>query len=109
MSYPVGRTGFSLAAAMNRAKEYVRAELYISGSDAKRLQEYLNDERREIEQELGYSLEWEELPSKRDCRIACYLRGVDPEDESDWPRQHDWLASHLNDLHRVFSGRVRNL
>lgn len=109
MSYPVGRTGFSLAAAMNRAKEYVRAELYISGSDAKRLQEYLNDERREIEQELGYSLEWEELPSKRDCRIACYLSGVDPEDESDWPRQHDWLASHLNDLHRVFSGRVRNL
>ena len=109
MSFPVGRTGFSLAACKNRPKEYVRAELYISGNEAKRFQGYLKDEKHEIEQELGYSLEWEELPSKRDCRIACYLRGVDPEDDSDWPRQHNWLASHLNDLHRVFSGRVRNL
>lgn len=109
MSYPVGRTGFSLAACMNRSERYVRAELYIAGNDAKRIQGILKDQKDEIEQELGHSLEWEELPSKRDCRIACYLRDVDPEDESDWRRQHDWLASHLNDLHRVFSGRVRDL
>lgn len=75
----------------------------------KRFQGLLKDQKHEIEEDLAYSLEWEELPSKRDCRIACYLRGIDPEDESNWPRQHDWLASHLNDLHRVFCGRVRSL
>ncbi len=29
MNYPVGRTGFSLAAALNRLQRYVRTELYI--------------------------------------------------------------------------------
>ena len=36
--------------------------------------------------------------------LAHYLNGVDPEDEADWPRQHEWLAKRLNDMHRVFEG-----
>ena len=62
-----------------------------------------------IERELGQSLEWEELPSRRDCRVSSYLNEVDPEDEADWPRQHEWLAKRLNDMHRVFAQRVRML
>ena len=51
----------------------------------------------------------EELPTKRDCRIVSYLNGVDPENEGDWTRQHEWLAKRLNDMHRVFAQRVRVL
>jgi hypothetical protein len=54
-------------------------------------------QKAEIEQELGYPLEWEELPEARDCRIACYLSDVDPADKAAWPRQHEWLAKRLND------------
>ena len=54
------------------------------------------------------SLEWEELPSRQGCRIACYLNDLDPEDESDWPRQHEWLAKRLNDFHRVFSQKGKS-
>ena len=57
----------------------------------------------------SYPLEWEELPSRRDCRIASYLNSVDPEDEADWPRQHEWLAKRLNDFHRVLAHRVKAL
>ena len=106
MSWGIGRTGFRLVASVNRSDRYVRVELYIAGNDAKRFQGLLKDQKHEIEEELDYSLEWEELPTRRDCRIACYLRDVDPEDKSDWRRQHDCLARHLNDLHGVFSGRV---
>ena len=62
-----------------------------------------------IEQELGYRLEWEELPDGQDSRIAIYLDDVDPNDEQDWPRQHEWLATRLNELHPVFANRVRTL
>lgn len=62
-----------------------------------------------IEEELGYRLEWEELPARRDSRISIYLSNVDPEEERDWPRQHEWLAAKLNDMHRVFSPRIRAL
>ena len=106
MSWGIGRTGFRLVASVNRSDRYVRAELYIAGNDAKRFQGLFKDQKHEIEEELDYSFEWEELPTRRDCRIACYLRDVDPEDKSDWRRQHDWLARHLNDLHGVFSGGV---
>jgi hypothetical protein len=69
----------------------------------------LHEQRQAIEHELGYPLEWEELPTRRDCRISVYMTNVDPEDERDWPRQHQWLTSKINDFHRVFLARVRDL
>jgi len=109
MAYPIGRVGFWLGAVMIRTKGQVRAELYLSGDDAKGFLASLRAERETVETELGYPLEWEELPSRRDCRIATYLMKIDPANRSDWPSQHQWLAKRLNDLHRVFSARVKAL
>jgi hypothetical protein len=109
MNYPIGRKGFALAAVMIRPKKQIRAELYISGDEAKSYFRLLREQRETIEHELGYALEWEELPDGRDSRIATYLNAVDPEDQADWPRQHEWLAKRLNDLHRVLANRVRVL
>jgi len=82
MAYPIGRTFFALSAVMVRDRWNASSGTVGSG---------------------------EELLSKRSCRIASYLNDLDPEDESDWPRQHQWLAERLNDFHRVFSQRVRAL
>jgi hypothetical protein len=109
MAYSIGRSNFNLAAAMNRLKNQIRAELYIAGDQAKAFFGLLKSQKEEIERELGYSLEWEELPSRRDCRISSQLNDVDPENDADWPRQHAWLAQRLNDMHRVFARRVSAL
>jgi hypothetical protein len=109
MTYAIGRSHFHLGATMIRPKKQVRAELYISGDNAKRYFALLLDQKAAVEQELHYPLEWEDLPAGNDCRISVYMNEVDPKDESDWPRQHQWLAQHLNDLHRVFANRVRAL
>jgi hypothetical protein len=66
----------------------------------------LASQREAIERELGYPLEWEELPTQQDSRVSVYLDGIDPEDHADWPRQHEWLAKQLNDSHRAFARRV---
>ena len=109
MEYSIGRTEFKLGTAMLRPKRQIRAELYIASDNAKNLLAFLARQKEEIERELGYPLQWEELPARRDCRIATYLDSVDAENPADWPRQHEWLATRLNDLHRVFSPRVRTL
>lgn len=109
INYSIGRSGFRLGAVMIRAKKQVRAELYISGDNAKAFLGLLKLQSEAIEQELGYPPEWEDLPTRRDCRIAVYLDEADPEDKQDWPRQHEWLTKRLNDLHQVFSQRVRAL
>lgn len=109
MGYSIGRTGFNLGAVMIRPKRQIRAELYIAGDQAKSFFHLLQEQKQAIEQELGYELDWEELPTRRDCRISVYMTNVDPEDERDWPRQHEWLAAKVNDFHRAFLNRVREL
>lgn len=109
MSYPIGRSGFSLSAVMLRPRKQIRAELYISGDNAKAFIALLMAQREAIEQDLGYPLEWEELPTRRDSRVSVYLSDLDPEDEADWPRQHQWLVQRLNDFHRAFAQRVKVL
>lgn len=109
MGYSIGRTNFSIEAVMLRQKRQIRAGLYIAGDQAKSLFYLLLEQKEEIEREIGSVLQWEELTSARDSRIAVYLSEVDPDNEGDWRRQHDWLASKVNDFHRVFRERVRLL
>ena len=105
--FPVGRTGFHFDATMVRSKNRIRTELYISRNDGKAFFGLLKHQKDEIERELGYSLEWEEF--KVGGSIMSHFDHVDPMDEADWPRQHKWLAEHLNAMHRVFAPRVKNL
>lgn len=109
MAYSIGRSGFNLGAVMLRQSKQVRAELYISGDRAKAFFGLLEAQKDAVERELGYVLEWEKLPEGRDSRVSIYLDGADPEDREEWTRQHDWLAQRLNDMHRVFARRVREL
>ncbi|MDE0099981.1 MAG: DUF4268 domain-containing protein [Truepera sp.] len=109
MGYPIGRSHINLNVAMTKSKRQIRSELYLRGSSAKAFFHLLAEQRETIEQEFGYPLEWKEFPNRQDSRITAYLNDVDPEDEQDWPRQHQWLVTRLNDLHRVFAHRIREL
>jgi len=109
MNYSIGRTGFVLGAAMVRWNSKIRAELYITGPSADAYFRLLLQNRDAIEAEIGSTLEWEDLPERQDRRIAQYLEDTNPDNESEWPQQHDWLAQRLNAFHRVFSWRIREL
>ena len=109
MSYAIGRTGFSLNAVMSRPKRRVGVEVYMSGPKAKAFFYQLREQKDEVESQLGYGLEWEELPAGTDSRISNYLNDLDPEARSEWPRQHEWLATKLNELHGAFAERIRHL
>ena len=85
-----------LGGAMNSQKKQIRAELYLQGPPAKTYFGLLKNQKTEIENELGYPLEWQELPDGQDSRIAIFLNDADPMDEADWPRQHEWLVARFN-------------
>ncbi len=109
MHYPIGKTYFNLRATMTPSQKRIRSELYIRGPNAKNHFQLLIEQRDAIEQELGYSLEWNELSDGKDSRITVYQNDVDPEDEKTWSCQHEWLATKLNDMHRVFANRIQKL
>lgn len=106
MNFPIGRSKFRLTATMLRGEKRIRAKLHLAGPHAKAHFGLLKAQREEIERELGHPLEWEEFPQQQDSRISVYLSDVYPEDRSEWPRQHEWLAKRLNELHRVFAPRI---
>jgi Domain of unknown function (DUF4268) len=109
MAYSIGRSHLTLNAVMVRSKRQVRAELYISGNKAKAFFHLLAAQKEAIERELGFGLDWEELPEGQDSRISISLDDAEPENEADWPRQLEWLARRLNEMHRVLAPRVRAL
>jgi len=109
MSYGIGRSHTHVGAVMIRPQRKIRSEVYLSGDYAKQWFRQLEEQKADIENDLGYKLVWEFLPDRNDCRISSYLEEIDPEDETHWREQHVWLARRVNDFHRVFSDRVREL
>jgi hypothetical protein len=109
MPFPIGRSSMYLSAVMLSHRNQVRAELYMTGLKAKAYFGLLRRQKDAIERELGYPMVWEELPERQDSRISVYLDATDPKSPDEWKRQHEWLADRLNDLHKVFSLRVKRL
>ncbi len=99
IGHAIGKSGFSVNAAMNTVKNLVRAELYLSGPMAKARFGLLLAQKDEIETSMGEPLDWQQLPDNIECRICLTLHGVSPFDQSDWPRQHSWLADKATNLH----------
>lgn len=108
--HAIGRSSFSLTAiAMASRTKYVGAAVVMLGPPAKRHYRALLAQKEEIERAAGEQLSWEERPEGVESRIALQLTGADPADRSDWPRQHAWLRTKLEQLHRVFAPRVKAL
>ena len=109
MNFPIGRTGFVLRTWVTPSRKQIRVDLYITGVDANNFFHLLLEQKGEIEEDLGYSLAWEELPGQ-DSRIVSYNPDtVDPDNKEGWTEQHTWLAEKLNSMHRAFSNRVQAL
>ena len=59
------------------------------GFDAKEYFELLKLQEEEIEKELGFELEWQDLPNRKASRITVALTNANPSDKDDWTRQHE--------------------
>ena len=108
-NFSVGRSHFWLATTVNTQQHSIRVELSCRGSHADAYFHLLKQDQVEIESEAGNTLEWQELPNRKQIRISLSTSISDPTDKSDWPKQHTWLLDKLEAFHRVFAQRVRLL
>ncbi|MGB0843856.1 MAG: DUF4268 domain-containing protein [Alphaproteobacteria bacterium] len=105
----VGRTGTNLGAVCNTRKNLIGIELYLSGKNAKQFFAELENDKPEIEQQLGFRLEWHFLPTKRDSRIIIYQENSSLVDEARWSSYFQWMTEKLEAFDRVFRPRVKLL
>ena len=109
ISHGIGKSGVLLGMAMHTRENWIRAEVYLGGPNAKERFQILWEQRDEIASLLKLELDWQELPDKNDCRVAVMLEGADPNAKNDWQRQHKWLIDTASELQKVFGPYVKRL
>lgn len=90
--------------AGQRVKGGLSAALILRGSNATAEFQALQEQQAEIEQECGESLSWDILSSENQVNFG--NMDVDVTNETDWPNQHEWLATKLEKLVEVFRPHI---
>ena len=90
---------------LRRDKE-IRVDLTLKSKDAADQYSRLESDKDDIETVIGKKLEWDPNRPKKERQIIWRLEDTDPKDESDWPRQHAWLAARLVAFRLAFRPRI---
>lgn len=109
MDFSMGRSDYGLAVVISKQKKCMDVRLIILDPDRLAHFNLLRAQEKEIEQELGPALEWEERPDKTQSQIRRSFENTDPTDRADWPRQHETIQRTLEAFHSVFAPRIENL
>lgn len=100
MNFSIGSSACQIAVSQIRKSNNLIVEIYIN--DNKDLFSLLEENKDEIENVIGYSLEWNELPNKKSSRIIAYKQSVDFNDKSKWNEQFNWLVDIMPKMKKAF-------
>ena len=108
-TYAIGRSGFAIAVTLNSRGDRIGVELAMSSTTAKQQYKALLTKRAQIEAQLGFLPEWQELPNRLMSRVIS-LRDHSPLDEaSRWPEYVEWIVERMLRMDEVFRPLVRAL
>jgi len=105
----IGRSGFGLNPTANTRGERLGVELWMPGPEAKQRFSRLQAQRDAIESQLGFALDWQELPDAEACRIASWYPNASIEDETRWDEYLQWIEQRLVVMDRVLRPIVKAL
>lgn len=103
----LGRAGFNLAATVNSRENRIGLEIYISHQNSKLYFSKLKEQANQIEQRLGFEMDWQELPESHACRIAIYRNNAPLASEANWHTYFDWLTTTGQQIDQVFRPIVK--
>ena len=105
----IGRSGFHMAALGSTRDDWIGVELLMNDENAKPFFYQLLDQKDEIEADLGFAVEWMELPEKKSSRIRYYRTGANPMDEVSWIDHFQWFVETLEAFDQAFRQRIKGL
>lgn len=95
----IGNSGAHLAGTVNSVAKRIAFELYIS--DDKELFQKLFSKQEAIESQLGYELDWQELPNRKASRIIV-TKSADFLDDSKQDELVQWIVERADEFTKVF-------
>lgn len=101
-----GRTGVGMSVFLARARSNVGVYVFHTDPDAHRILDRLMAEQKQIEQEIGATLNWRRLPSGFHIVFSI---SADADEKAVWEEQHLKLANAAAKLRAVFEPKIAAL
>lgn len=108
-TFSIGRSGMHLGAVINTREDNIGVELYLGDEFANAYFEQLEQDRELIQAKIDFELVWMPLPERRACRVIGYHPLPDLANKTSWPALQSWMVNALEQMHKTFAPRVRNL
>lgn len=105
----IGRAGFGLNFTVNTREDRLGVELWMPDEKAKQHFANLLKQKNDIETQLGFSLDWQELPESKASRIAVWRQNSSHDDEELWPEYLIWFTGKVMQLDTVFRPIIKKL
>ena len=105
----VGRAGFGIVLTVNQRVGRLGVELMVAGHTPKEHFRMLQAQKTEIEQNLGFELDWMELPEGHQSRIVSWRNDSPLQQEARWDEFADWMADRIIRMDAVFRPLVKAL
>jgi hypothetical protein len=96
----VGSSQAHISLTVSFTKNFIRIEFYIN--DKKELFMKLNAQKDLIEKEIGYQLEWNELPKAKASTISIKKSTPPLKDSKNWGNCYKWYSEHVKKFSDVF-------
>ena len=100
----MGTSRCHIALTQNSQKQYVGCEIYIRNDKDLYNNFYTNKDN--IEKDLGYEVEWMELPDATASRVIVTHKG-DPRNKSKWEEYNMWLLKTADEFASVFTKYIK--
>ena len=99
MTLSLGSSAYHLDILTLKNRNAVSVELYIS--DDKSIFQQLFQHKDEIEADIGFALDWRELPDKKASRIIIE-KPVNLDNHDEWNEQFDWIIDSCIRFKKTF-------
>ena len=102
----IGTSGAKISLTVNSQSDQIGCEIYISND--KDLFYELEKYKENIHKELGFSLDWMELPIKKASRIKLTTDG-DISTSEEWNEYFQWCLSNAESFQKVFVKYIKKI
>ncbi|MBQ7171053.1 MAG: DUF4268 domain-containing protein [Clostridia bacterium] len=99
LSFSIGSSACKISLLRLQNESKIGVEFCIK--DDKSLYSSLFSQKDLIEAEIGFALDWRELPDKKASRILAF-QSADLTKQSEWPKQFGWLMDSMVKMKKAF-------
>ncbi len=108
--FNIGKAGTGIKAIVNTKTNKVRVEVNFDFKETcKAFFNLLHKDKKIIESEFGFNLDWQEFPEKGYSSIGVNIKNMDINDAENWEMQYKGIKNTIEKLDKVFTYRIRNI